>query len=188
MSSNKKIPDKGLLKIIYTLDELLQKALKGLAVLCLGTVVIIVFLQIISRYIFGYSFRWVDEFARWTNIYAAMCGGVLCYRYRALTGFEAFIDKLGIKGKRFIRRLNDILIALFCVGGIVGEYKLLELVTRYHQSSPVTKMPMAVPYFVIGLTLVSLLIFSINMLIFSFAGVYDGNEYESDDQDIAINV
>lgn len=172
----------GILKFMYYVDHYLQKILKFIALFNLATVVIIVFLQITVRSITGFSFRWVDEFARWTNIYSAMCGGALCYRYRGLTGFSSVVDRLSSKAQTVIRYVNDVIISLFCICTLIGAKKLLTVVITYNQKSTVTKMPMAIPYFIIVLTFGSILIFSINMIVFGLCKVEDGNKYETENE------
>lgn len=186
MTKNRVIPTKGPLKILRTLDLWLQKILKVVAMVCLAVVVCVVFMQIFSRTVFDHSFRWVDEIARWTNIYSALCGGALCYRLRGLTSFDACVDRLKMKYKIGLRYINDVLIASLCIGVIAGGVKLMKLVMTYHQTAAVTGIPMAVPYFVIILTFGSILLFSINMIVFGACGVDDGNTYEEQQASIGV--
>jgi len=163
---------------MFLLDKWIQILLKGVAIISLITVVGVVFLQIICRSLLGFSFRWVDELARWTNIYAAMCGGALCYRYRGLTGFSAIVDRLSQRTQTVIRYVNDVIVSVFSVCALAGAARVLDVVNKYGQRSSVTKMPMAVPYFVIVLAFGSILIFSLNMIVFGLCKVDDGNQYD----------
>ena len=188
MGYPKTCPKTGILKLIYMVDHWVQLLLKGVTIVCLATVVLIVFLQIFCRSFLGFSFRWVDEFARWTNIYAAMCGGALCYRYRGLTGFSSVVDRLNRRAQIVIRYINDIIVCAFCVFALIGGKRVLDVVISFGQKSSVTKMPMAVPYFVIILAFGSILLFSINMIVFGLCKVDDGNSYEEDDESKTMGV
>lgn len=169
-------PENIILKIMFLCDKWIQMLLKGVAIINLVTVISIVFIQIVCRSVLGFSFRWVDEFARWTNIYAAMCGGALCYRYRGLTGFSAVVDRLSKRKQIIIQYINDVIISAFSICALVGAIRVLDVVNKYGQRSSVTRMPMAIPYFIIVLAFGSILVFSINMIVFGLCKVNDRTE------------
>jgi TRAP-type C4-dicarboxylate transport system permease small subunit len=104
----------------------------------------VVFLQVISRYVFRHPFDWPEELARFLFVWVALLGAALALKYGAHFSIEALV-------KRFSRRWQ-LLIALF-IHSILGIFTLIvtlrgfELAIRIReQLSSGMEISMTFPY------------------------------------------
>jgi TRAP-type C4-dicarboxylate transport system permease small subunit len=59
------------------LFKLLRKVLYGVSVTAMLVMLAIIFMQVITRYIFGFTFEWSEELARFLFVWATFLGGAL---------------------------------------------------------------------------------------------------------------
>lgn len=78
-------------------DKLLLYANRSIEIvtaLLFIVMVVFVFLQIISRGIFGSSFAWTEEIARYAMIWITFLGAAIAFQYKAHIGIDYFVRKL----------------------------------------------------------------------------------------------
>ena len=84
-----------------------------LAILIAATI-IVSFVEVVRRYLFGQVFSWSDEFQRFAMVYIGMVGGAVSYRYGELVGFDSLLN-------RFTPKVQ------FLLGIVTGAPKLQSL-------------------------------------------------------------
>lgn len=66
---------------VYTkIDDVVDKVIRVFCALLLGGMIIICFTNTMTRYIFGYSFKWADEIIRYAAVWVTCVGASLTAR------------------------------------------------------------------------------------------------------------
>lgn len=101
-------------------------------------------LQVITRYVFSYSFSWTEELCRFTFIWLNMIGGYICYRQGGHAVVDFHIKALPKKVSNTIFLVGDILIFACGILMITQGWKVTTITAR--QPSPAMHLPMSYVY------------------------------------------
>lgn len=82
------------------------------AITALGLMTVVIFLQVIFRFVIKSSLPWSEELARYLMIWGTMVGASIGVRERAHIGVELFVRLLPVK----IRRWAELVAFLVCLG------------------------------------------------------------------------
>lgn len=106
--------------------------------------VVLIFLQIISRVIIGSSFSWTEELARFLMIWVTLLGGSFAFQYGAHIGIEVLVRKL----PRMTASVIQVIVTLACaVFFLVMIVKGIELIGgAMLQTSPALNIRMGYVY------------------------------------------
>ncbi len=124
----------------------------------LGGLVLLVLLEVISRYLFNRPFPWVLELSMFLITYIIFIAVPALYKGRSLVIIEFVFKRLSEKIQKTISFLWELLIGFFFVYLMIASYHFLKVQMRYR--SPGLDIPVA--YFTLPL-----LFCSISMLIFN---------------------
>lgn len=115
-----------------------------LLVLFLSALTIVVFLQVLFRYVFHLPLFWTEETARYCLIWASMLGAGYALRHGQHIAVTYVVDRLPDGLYRATMRLSQI--AVLAIIGVIfwGGIELVSI-TR-HQISPALRIPMSYPY------------------------------------------
>lgn len=130
----------------------------------LTVMVVIVFLQVIFRFVIHSSLPWSEEAARYIMVWIAFLGAAIGVRKKSHIGVEALVMILPARAQRGAAFIVCLLSALFF--SFLIKYGRLILNTVGFQRSPAMEISMAIPYSAI-------LVGSVLMLIYS---LYNGAE------------
>ncbi|EGL81970.1 Tripartite ATP-independent periplasmic transporter DctQ component [Caldalkalibacillus thermarum TA2.A1] len=139
---------------MWKLWEKWMKRINGLVenitALFLAVMVLLIFLQIISRAVFQSSFAWTEELARYLMIWVTFLGASFAFQYGAHIGIEVVVNQLS----PLLARLVKLCAAIACtVFFIVMIAKGLEIYDRAMiQRSAAMGIPMGYVYTVIPLS------------------------------------
>lgn len=97
---------KGLLKII------LHNPLKVSTVILLATLIALVFIQVVSRYVFNYPIGWGGELSRLFFIWVSLFAAIAAFKGEEHFKCTYFIDKLSPINKKIVLLFNNLLIGL----------------------------------------------------------------------------
>jgi C4-dicarboxylate transporter, DctQ subunit len=135
-----------------TLKKLLdQKLEEWFLVATMVVMVVLIFTQVITRYIFESSLSWSEEFARYVHIWQIWIGASFAIRKREHIKVEAFKNLLNEKGRKVVELISLLLwfgLAVFLA--IAGTDLVTTMFTR-GQFSPAMQMPMWAVYTAIPL-------------------------------------
>ena len=126
-----------------------------LAVVTLGSVSIIIFCQVVSRYCFNYTPMWSEELSRYLIVWSIFIGVSIGVRKNQHIGVDALIRFLPHKLKVASEvLLNLIGIAVICVLVYISIGYIKDTI-EYEQLSPAMRIPMYIPYIAmpVGLSL-----------------------------------
>lgn len=133
-------------------DSFLQKMIRvcdSISTLFLVACFFVMILQVIVRYIFGFSFPWAEELARFLIIYGVFFVAVGIYRRGEHPKVEILYDVLP-EGVRYV--LNYVFYAImtaFLLFLVVYGYRLCA--TTIKPLTVATRIPKAIPFAAVGL-------------------------------------
>lgn len=141
----------------------LVRCIEALLIFMLGLMVVLVFGNVVLRYVFNSGLVFSEEVSRFLFIWLTLIGALLVMKERAHLGMTMLVDRLGLTGRKISRFSSD-LVALVCCALLTdGTWKLLVIVSD--AVAPVTGISMAWVYS-------SLLVCSAGMCLMLIASIY----------------
>ncbi len=118
-----------------------EGALKLLMVLCIVTMSVLVFANVVLRYGFNSSLILTEEVARYAFVWMTFLGGILAFARNRHVRMTLVVDALPARPRTLVLLLGDVIVLLCCYLIVRGCYELaaLNLVNRL----PVTGMSVA---------------------------------------------
>lgn len=83
------------------------------SVLFVGTLVLVI-LNVITRYVFRTGIPWAEEFATGCFVWTAFVGSAACYKRRAHVGVDVVVNRLPIRVQNVVKITVDVLMAFLC--------------------------------------------------------------------------
>lgn len=124
---------------------------------------VIMTINVITRYVFHFSFGWGDEILRYMCIYMSFLGIAAGFRTGEHIGVTLFVEKVfPEKSRKYFRLLSDIITIIFLCLLVVFGIILCKQIVASHQVSPALKLPM---YFIYGIVPLSSVLSIIQMLL-----------------------
>jgi TRAP-type C4-dicarboxylate transport system permease small subunit len=136
------------------------KGLEGLLVLLLAAMVVMVFGNVVLRYLFDTGIDVSEELSRYFFVWLTFIGAVVVGRQNAHLGVETLVSRLGDRGRKVCMVLSDLFVIGCCAVFFWGTWQQAEInATNY---APITEISMlwvyGVGYFAsIGLGLIAAL-------------------------------
>lgn len=112
--------------------------------LLLVIMVVVVFLQVIFRFVLQASLPWSEELSRYVMVWIAFLGAAIGIRRKSHIGVEALVMLFPREWQRRAGFLVSILSAVFFA--FLVQYGTLILKTVRFQLSPAMELSMAIPY------------------------------------------
>ncbi|KKM09916.1 hypothetical protein SY88_16455 [Clostridiales bacterium PH28_bin88] len=124
----------------------------------LGTMVVVVFLQVIFRFILKSSLPWSEELARYLMVWAVFIGASMGAKVGAHIGVEAFVKLLPQRIGRYAPVLAGLITAAFCVIMVGLSLQVVQKIQGSGQVSPAMLIPMYWAYLAlpVGFSLMAL--------------------------------
>jgi TRAP-type C4-dicarboxylate transport system permease small subunit len=131
--------------------------------LLLGGLILIVMLEVVSRYVFNRPFPWVLELTMFLISYIIFIGIPAMYKGRSLVIIEFIFNRLSKRTQQMILFSWELLIGFFFFYLLIASYQFMLVQMRY--KSPTLDIPVA--YFTLPLFLcsISMLIFNIYFIL-----------------------
>jgi TRAP-type C4-dicarboxylate transport system permease small subunit len=99
------------------MDRLLRNYCRLLEVLiaaCLALMVLLVFGNVVLRYVFNSGIAISEEMSRWLFVWLTFLGGIVALREHAHLGTEILVGRLGAAGKKACLLLAHALMLMIC--------------------------------------------------------------------------
>ena len=98
----------------FAVFELISKIIQYMITAILIFMVLLMFTEVLRRYIWSVQFIWSEEFIRFLAVWVAFLGGAAAYHEKALVCFDLISGKLHGKGKLILDLItNTIMLVLF---------------------------------------------------------------------------
>jgi TRAP-type transport system small permease protein len=115
----------------------------GLAVF-LTAMTVVVFLEILFRYVLDFPLFWTAEFARYCLVWSSLLGAAVAFRSGEHIAVSLFLDRLAPRPRRVVAMIATIWVGVFLTVVFWGGIHLVTVTIR--QLSPALRVPMAIPY------------------------------------------
>ena len=128
------------------IDKFVSYLEEYFAVTSLLVASLLVFIQVILRYLFNISLIWSEEVARYVIIWFILVGSSIAVREKAHATVDAVVAFLPPLGKRIFSILANLTGIVFCVILIWSGSLTVSTVIEYGNVTPAVGIPMAIPY------------------------------------------
>lgn len=126
------------------LTLIFSRLFESIVVFCMGTMVLLVFFNVVLRYGFNSGLAISDEGARYLFVWLTFIGAVIALRDNAHLGVDLLFRRLPPFGQRCCAVVAELLM-LFCSAlFLVGSYK--QTVINMDNLSPVAGLPLGLMY------------------------------------------
>ena len=107
---------------------------------------IILFVNVVLRYVFSASTSWAEEAIRYLMIWVTFIGGAVCVRKSAHIRMDFLLTFLPRRAASVLTRLVYLIAAGFCAALLVYSWQLVQFTVELEQTSPAMEVPMWIPY------------------------------------------
>lgn len=129
---------------------------------------VIIFFQVISRYIFGYTFDWSEELSRFLFVWVVFIGSALIIGDKGHMAVQLLPDRLsGTKAGFFLQLFIKAASLVFILLLIIQGSKMTK--TMMFQTAPALNLPMGIVYVIIPVSGVLMLLYLIRDSLILFA-------------------
>ena len=149
-------------KIIQLIDSI-NKGIRIVLAVSLGTMSVVIIAQVISRYFFHHSFTWAEELSRYLMVLSVFLGAALALRTHSLIAVEVLAENISKAKKRVLKIIVYLLCLTFFVTLLVVGISMVDDVSR--QLSPALQIKMSIPYLAIPIGRSALILNSIAVLL-----------------------
>ena len=132
---------------LATAEDWFVKLNQWLVIGLMGTMALLVFVNVVSRYVFNYSIIWVEELTQYQMIWIAYLGAGLALREGRHVAVDSLQDLLPAPLRRFVRLLIWFAIAAFLVTLTILGFQIAAF--TWNQETPVMNIPTGIPYLAI---------------------------------------
>jgi TRAP-type C4-dicarboxylate transport system permease small subunit len=124
--------------------NLLVRAAEWLLIALLAVMVVLVFGNVVLRYVFNSGIVFSEEVSRFVFMWLTLIGALVVMKDNAHLGMSSVVDRLGETGKRLCRFVSDSLTLACCLLLAHGTWK--QVVIGMDNRSPVTDVPLGLVY------------------------------------------
>ncbi|WP_119167904.1 TRAP transporter small permease [Algihabitans albus] len=135
--------------MVDTFDRWFVAFNKALLVLLMAAMALLVFANVVARYLFGVSFGWAEEMSRFAMIWIAFLGGGLALRYGQLVAVETLQAALPDRPGLVLRWVSIALVIIFLVALIVLGLQFVAF--SWSNRTPVLQISRGIPYLAVPL-------------------------------------
>lgn len=129
--------------------RVLFKALEAFAMICMVVLTVIVFTDVVMRYIFKQGFSWSQEVATLMMVWFSLVGMAIGVLEKIHISIEMFTAKLSPRALSVLDSVNHVLIAAF--GGLMVWFGVKIMIMTKLSTMPATKLPSSVLYVILPL-------------------------------------
>jgi TRAP-type C4-dicarboxylate transport system permease small subunit len=125
-------------------EQVFVRVNQGLIVVLMASMAVLVFANVVMRYVFNNSIFWVEEFTQYQMIWVAYLGAGLALREGRHVAVEMLQDVLPVPIRQFIRWCIALAMAFFLLALIVFGVQIA--VFTWEQETPAMGLPAGLPY------------------------------------------
>lgn len=110
----------------------------------MGSMAVLVFANVVMRYVFNNSIIWVEELTQYQMIWVTYLGAGLALREGRLVAVDSLQDLLSVAWRRAVRHFLALALAVFLLALAVLGARIA--VFTWTQETPVMNIPAGLPY------------------------------------------
>ncbi|MCG3189198.1 MAG: hypothetical protein LKCHEGNO_01484 [Burkholderiaceae bacterium] len=123
------------------LERWVTRALEGVIVACLAAMAVLVFGNVVLRYLFASSLEVSEELSRLLFVWLIFLGAILASRQHAHLGFDSLLARMPAGLRKAVIVLNGVLMLAACVFFVIGGWE--QTAINLGNSYPVLGIPYA---------------------------------------------
>ena len=131
------------MKVLHLIDEYLEEYF---LVTTLVVMVVVIFLQVVMRYVFQNSLSWSEELARYLFLWQVWVGASYATKKSRHLRVEILRDALPSLGQKILETLATLIWLAFAVLVVYLSYGITTKVMASSQITPALHLPMFIPY------------------------------------------
>lgn len=131
------------------LEQAFVRINQALVVALMASMALLVFVNVVTRYLFNHSIIWVEELTQYQMIWVTYLGAGLALREGRHVAVDTLQDWLSPGARRALRRLLAAAMAVFLVVLVVLGLQIAAF--TWNQETPVLGLPTGVPYLAVPL-------------------------------------
>lgn len=159
--------------IVKSISDRANKYAEYLLIFLIASISLLIFIQVVCRYVFNYSLYWSEELARYILIWITFLGAAVGFKRKAHMGIDFLYKSVNPRTRYVFTLLSDIFILILSF--IMAVYGTLLAVFVRFQLSAALLIPMTLPYFSLALGGVLIFIHSASFFMEDI-GVKEGRE------------
>ena len=129
--------------------DLYCRALKVMVVLCLAVMVVLVFTNVVLRYVFNSGIATSEELSRWLLVWLTFLGAIVALRQHAHLGVDTLVRALPPRGKLLCFVISYALMLYADSLLTIGSWK--QAVLTFHDSAPASGISVGLFFYSSGL-------------------------------------
>lgn len=130
--------------LISNVSDKLNKFAEYLMIGLMGGISILIFTQVVFRYVFNYSLFWSEELGRYTLIWITFIGASVGFKRKAHVGVDFLFNYFNVSTKEVLRVFSDLVILILALIMTIYGINLSKFV--HMQTSAALLIPMSIPY------------------------------------------
>jgi TRAP-type C4-dicarboxylate transport system permease small subunit len=152
-----------------TFERVMVAVNRWIVIAMMAVMATLVFMNVVSRYIFNHSIIWAEEVSQYLMVWVAFLGAGLALRQGRHVAIEILQDRLPSTARRMTRHLVALLLIVFMGVLIVLGFQFARF--AWDQETPVLNIPLGIPYMAVPIGALLLLIH----LFFLYRAYIDGH-------------
>ena len=129
--------------------KLIRKATEAIIIFLFAIMVLVVFLQVVARYVFNSPPSWTEELARYCQVWIVILTSSVCIRKGTHLAVDYLSHRMSAILKAFVKLLINFLIAVYAAVVTVFGWKLM--IVGQYQVSPAIQINMSHVYLIFPL-------------------------------------
>ena len=162
------------MKVIDTLTDVTVACAKWCGVSTAFVMTVMIFLQVVYRYVLGESLSFSEELARYMFIWSVAMGSALALRTRSHIGVELLVERLPKSLGSYAKVLACVISLIFY--GMLIWYGFEMVFETMEQESPALEIPMGYVYLSVPLSAIVLFICEIKNVLDDLFGTKGADE------------
>lgn len=132
------------MKALLKIDDLISKVVKAILITLFGTITIVIFMQIVYRYVLLKPIPWAEEVARYLFVWISFLGAGVAVKLKSHVGVGFVINMFPKKYTKMALTFSYLLCAAFALLMTIHGWTLV--LRTSSQVSAALRMPMSVAY------------------------------------------
>jgi TRAP-type transport system small permease protein len=133
-------------EVCMTAKGILSRILEVIMVVILSTMVVLVFGNVVARYVFNSAITWAEEVARFLFVWLTFVGASFGLQKGMHLGMDMIVSRLRVRARNIVEIVNGVIILAFLGVWAVGGVHLIEANLSF--MSPATGFSMGLVYMI----------------------------------------
>ncbi|UOR11363.1 TRAP transporter small permease [Halobacillus amylolyticus] len=134
-----------------------EKSVSFLTIILFIAMTIMVFTQVVLRFVFDSSIIWAEEFSRYAMVWLAFLGATIGIRHEEHTRIDFFLKLLPKKLKKLMEIVNKILCVIFL--GVITYYSIIMFESTFSLLTPAMKIPIGLVHSILPATGIIMIVY-----------------------------